>query len=185
MCRRRGAVGRRGAGRRNRWRHILGVGNARVAPTARRGRSVIVPRQALMEMAPLAFGWDPRAGIGAPSDVPAVDLAVARLDGRRRPGYADRLQHADDLGPLRTTRPSACTQCKYGCSNGWSAPRPRLTIAACATDATSSILALCSTPIASRTSRCARFCGRDPGVAVRGRQPANRTWPLGRPARRW
>ena len=57
------------------------------------------PLQALMEMAPLAFGWDPRAGIGAPSDVPAVDLAVAQLDGRRGPGYANRLQHADDLGP--------------------------------------------------------------------------------------
>jgi hypothetical protein len=42
---------------------------------------------------------DPRAGIGAPSDVPAVDLAVAQLDGRRGPGYANRLQHADDLGP--------------------------------------------------------------------------------------
>jgi hypothetical protein len=38
-----------------------------------------------MEMAPLAFGWDPPAGIGAPSDVPAVDLAVAQLDGRRGP----------------------------------------------------------------------------------------------------
>ena len=31
-----GAAGRRGAGRRNRWRHILGAGNARVAPAARR-----------------------------------------------------------------------------------------------------------------------------------------------------
>jgi hypothetical protein len=46
-----------------------------------------------------SFGWDPRAGIGAPSDVPAVDLAVPQLDGRREPGYANRLQHADDLGP--------------------------------------------------------------------------------------
>src|ERR1019366_2129616 len=43
------------------------------------------PAASLMEMAPLAFGWDPRAGIGAPSDVPAVDLAVAQLDGRRGP----------------------------------------------------------------------------------------------------
>jgi hypothetical protein len=68
------------------------------APVAE-GRSTIVPLQALMEMAPLASGWDPRAGIGAPSDVPAVDLAVAQLDGRRGPGYASRLQHADDLGP--------------------------------------------------------------------------------------
>jgi len=54
------------------------------APVAE-GRSAIVPLQALMEMAPLAFGWDPRAGVGAPSDVPAVDLAVAHLDGRRGP----------------------------------------------------------------------------------------------------
>jgi len=66
-------------------------------PVSRRPRGT--PLQALMEMAPLAFGWDPRAGIGAPSDVPAVDLAVAQLDGRRGPGYANRLQHADDLGP--------------------------------------------------------------------------------------
>ncbi len=44
-------------------------------------------------------GSVPGGGIGAPSDVPAVDLAVAQLDGRRGPGYANRLQHADDLGP--------------------------------------------------------------------------------------
>lgn len=74
------------------------AGHGECAPVAE-GRSAIVPLQALMEMAPLAFGWDPRTGIGAPSDVPAVDLAVAQLDGRRGPGYANRLQHADDLGP--------------------------------------------------------------------------------------
>ena len=41
--------------------------------------------RALMEMAPLASGWDPPAGIGAPSDVPAADRAGAQLGGRRAP----------------------------------------------------------------------------------------------------
>ena len=35
-CGRPGAAGRRGAGRRNRWRHIPGAGNVRVAPIAKR-----------------------------------------------------------------------------------------------------------------------------------------------------
>lgn len=67
--------------------------------------------------------------------------------------------------------------------SGWSAPTSRLTIAACAPDATSSILALWRTPIASRASRRARFFGRGAGVAVRARQAANpcRTGPMGRP----
>jgi hypothetical protein len=43
------------------------------APVAE-GRSAIVPLQALMEMAPLAFGWDPRAG--------TVERAPITLDDR-------------------------------------------------------------------------------------------------------
>lgn len=92
--------------------------------------------------------------------------------------FCDRLQN----GYL-----PACTQCEYGRTQQLDAPQKRLTIAACAADAASYVLASCRAPLASRASRRACFAGRGVAVALCARRSPipNRAWPTGRPAGRW
>ena len=85
-CRRPGAAGPRGAGRRNRWRHILGVGNARVAPTARRDPRWCRP-VAIVWPCPLAVDAYAAAGhdLGFPRpDCPSCAGPLVFWSGYRR-----------------------------------------------------------------------------------------------------
>jgi hypothetical protein len=89
-CRRAGAAGRRGAGRRNRWRHIPGVGNARVAPAARRdpGRC----RVAIVWPCPLAV--DAYAAAGPDLGFPRPDCPSCA------PGRSSGIQGPDRRPPV-------------------------------------------------------------------------------------
>jgi hypothetical protein len=186
---RRTGTGRRGPrGRHSGWSHRARV---RLSASGSRLAGVRADRSRRPAAGPACHGrWPVRHAGAAATPVAAArrpalraaGLAVAQLDGRRGPGYANRLQHADDYGPPSHNLTVRLHPVQVRMQQRLERAPITLTIAACATDATSSILASCRTPIASRASRRARFFGRDAGVAVRARRPPspNRPWPMDR-----
>jgi hypothetical protein len=118
-----GAAGRRGAGRRNRWRHIPVAGNARVAPAARRdplrcrswpsyGRA----RLRSMRTRRPAVIWGSRARLGAAM----WQGLTSKPRAPSRPGHDQRAVKARAALPrMRAGEPRASMRaCSYHASPG-------------------------------------------------------------------
>ena len=121
-CRLPGAAARRGAGRRNRWRHILGVGNARVTPTARsdpgrsrRWRSLPCPLRSMRTLQPAAI-------YGSHTRTPVVRRADGDL--AKPPGSACSPPTPSTAAPSPSSSPAAPPTSRPASSPCYSKPSP-------------------------------------------------------------